>query len=478
MSDIFLSYATEDRARTRILVQGLESRGWSVWWDRTIRPGQTFDSVIESALADSRCIVVLWSTVSVTSDWVKTEAEEARRRRILVPVLIDDVIVPFEFRRIQAARLVGWTGDQAEEEFGKLVHAIAEKMEQPPPPPPQVVQPPARARSRWRRPALLGSGVSAAIALAIAAYLSIPYQPVVVGVMDFRGRGNTQPWMCASTRDSLNTVLSKAGRLRVYSSQAIDLLHEKRGLTDLEAARELGITKMVSGTLTEGAQNLVLEVQVVDIKSGGMLEYAEELRGNEAQLLEMQNRAALAVLKTLAIYVTQEEASRLVANRKNDQLEAYKLLTESLGEAVEEKERPSGAPPKPEAPNAFWRLDWPAAAHAEDGAEQRAVQQLLERYRTALESKSVDQIAAVYVDMSPGMREALARYFATADDLKVRFSNFDILIEGNQAVATFTRNDEFKDARSGRDMQLEVRVSSMVAKQDGGWRIRGLKKPS
>ena len=46
------------------------------------------------------------------------------------------------------------------------------------------------------------------------------------------------------------------------------------------------------------------------------------------------------------------------------------------------------------------------------------------------------------------------------------------------AVATFTRNDEFKDARSGRDMQLEVRVSSMVAKQDGGWRIRGLKKPS
>ena len=66
MSDIFLSYATEDRARTRILVQGLESRGWSVWWDRTIRPGQTFDSVIESALADARCAVVLWSEASVS----------------------------------------------------------------------------------------------------------------------------------------------------------------------------------------------------------------------------------------------------------------------------------------------------------------------------------------------------------------------------------------------------------------------------
>src|SRR5207249_8981693 len=126
MSDIFLSYATEDRARTRILVEGLESRGWSVWWDRTIPPGQTFDSDIEGALADARCIVVLWSTVSVTSDWVKTEAEAARRRRILVPALIDDVIAPFEFRRIQATRLVGSPGAQAAEELGTLVHAIAD----------------------------------------------------------------------------------------------------------------------------------------------------------------------------------------------------------------------------------------------------------------------------------------------------------------------------------------------------------------
>ena len=86
MSDIFLSYATEDRLRTRILVQVLESRGWSVWWDRTIPPGQTFDSVIERALDDARCAVVLWSKVSVSSDWVKTEAAEAARRRILVPV--------------------------------------------------------------------------------------------------------------------------------------------------------------------------------------------------------------------------------------------------------------------------------------------------------------------------------------------------------------------------------------------------------
>ena len=104
MSDIFLSYATGDRPRTRLLVEALESQGWSVWWDRTIAPGRTFDSVIEKSLAEARCVVVLWSKASVSSDWVKTEAAEAARRRVLVPVLIDEVTVPLEFRRVQAAR--------------------------------------------------------------------------------------------------------------------------------------------------------------------------------------------------------------------------------------------------------------------------------------------------------------------------------------------------------------------------------------
>jgi ketosteroid isomerase-like protein len=221
----------------------------------------------------------------------------------------------------------------------------------------------------------------------------------------------------------------------------------------------------------------VLEVNVVDVSSGGMLEDAEQLRGSEAQLVEMQNQAAIAVLKALKIDLSEKEVERLVGNRTNDQLEGYKLLTESMGVA-EESDTPTAPPSEPRSPHASWRFDWPSPAFAGDDAERTAVQQLLERYRTALESKNVDRIAAVYVEMTPGVRDALARYFATADDLKVRFSDYDILIEGNEAVATFTRNDQFRDTNSGHDMQLEVRVSSMVAKQDGGWRIRGLRRRS
>ena len=48
MSDIFLSYAREDKDRAASLAKVLSDQGWSVWWDKEIPPGQSFDKVIET----------------------------------------------------------------------------------------------------------------------------------------------------------------------------------------------------------------------------------------------------------------------------------------------------------------------------------------------------------------------------------------------------------------------------------------------
>ncbi|MGZ9020763.1 MAG: toll/interleukin-1 receptor domain-containing protein, partial [Rhodoplanes sp.] len=45
MPDIFLSYAREDVSVAQRLARALEDEGWSVWWDRHIPAGQTFDEV-------------------------------------------------------------------------------------------------------------------------------------------------------------------------------------------------------------------------------------------------------------------------------------------------------------------------------------------------------------------------------------------------------------------------------------------------
>jgi TIR domain len=124
MSAVFISYARADRESARVLADTLARHGWSVWWDRAIPPGRSFDEVIEEALNAARCVVVLWSKPSAASDWVKNEAAEAARRKILVPVLIEDVKIPLEFRRVQAANLTGWRGEAEHRELEKLLESI------------------------------------------------------------------------------------------------------------------------------------------------------------------------------------------------------------------------------------------------------------------------------------------------------------------------------------------------------------------
>jgi TIR domain len=107
VADVFISYASEDRDRARSLAKVLETGGLSVWWDRKIVPGQSFDQTIERELDAAKSAVVLWSTASISSGWVKSEASAARQRGILVPAMIDDVKIPLGFRDIQCANLVG-----------------------------------------------------------------------------------------------------------------------------------------------------------------------------------------------------------------------------------------------------------------------------------------------------------------------------------------------------------------------------------
>lgn len=124
MSDIFISYASEDRERVLRLVHALEARGWSVFWDRKIPFGQTWRQVIGSELDQAHCVIVLWSHNAITSLWVQEEAEEAKRRNILIPILIDDVQPPLGFRSIQTANLSGWKGDSSSPQFARVLRDI------------------------------------------------------------------------------------------------------------------------------------------------------------------------------------------------------------------------------------------------------------------------------------------------------------------------------------------------------------------
>ena len=131
MSDIFISYAREDLERARRLAEALQPQGWSVFWDRTIPPGETWRGFIGAELAQARCLLVAWSEASLNSHWVIEEAEDGRARGILVPVLFDDVQPPLGFRYIQSARLVDWTGSPNAPDYQQLIGAIGRLVDKP-----------------------------------------------------------------------------------------------------------------------------------------------------------------------------------------------------------------------------------------------------------------------------------------------------------------------------------------------------------
>lgn len=86
MADVFISYSKADRLAVESLAALLQSKGWSVWWDRRLIAGDEFRDDIVRELDAARVVVVVWSKSSAGSEWVRAEAARARAGNKLVPV--------------------------------------------------------------------------------------------------------------------------------------------------------------------------------------------------------------------------------------------------------------------------------------------------------------------------------------------------------------------------------------------------------
>ncbi len=135
MSDVFVSYNREDLPIAQRVVDGLVHEGVSVWLDMELKAGENYDEITEQRLHSAKAVVVLWSSRSVKSRWVRAEATIGQRKKTLIPAMIEECDRPVMFELVQSIDLSKWEGDRADPNWRRFIDVIQKMIAAAPPGP-------------------------------------------------------------------------------------------------------------------------------------------------------------------------------------------------------------------------------------------------------------------------------------------------------------------------------------------------------
>jgi TolB-like protein/Tfp pilus assembly protein PilF len=290
VSDIFLSYASDDRERVRPLVEHLQAQGWSVWWDRQIRPGPSYHIEISKAIDAARCVVVVWSRHSVESEWVINEANEGLERDVLVPLMIDDVRVPLAFRSRQAADLTRWSGEEDAAGLSLVIEAIGG----------MVGEGDTGAERVDRRLDLLGASMLFERSLDTASPHGVPaHKSIAVLPLVNMSSDPEQEYFSDGIAEELLNGLAKVAGLRVVS-RAASFLFKGQRVDPKTIGHELNVEYILDGSVRKAGERIRITAQLVHAADGSQV-WSENYDGDLGDIFELQDRVAEAVVAALKL---------------------------------------------------------------------------------------------------------------------------------------------------------------------------------
>jgi len=305
-----------------------------------------------------------------------------------------------------------------------------------------------------------------------------------IGVMEFRDLREeaAHDWIGKALRVALNTELSKVRALRVYSPELIDRSIASRRVDYLTTAQRLGIRKLITGSFHVVGNTVRIDAEIVDTASG-VQEGSDSVQGDIADFFALQKKLVLSMLHRLRVEVSPAEGAS-IEQRTNTNVDAYRLLLEAEGIVEEPSPSPSvsGQIGIPGTPQSWWHdglrdfaalLEGRALAAESAGDPTAEVRQVLDAYRSALEHKDLDQLAALYVSFSTRQREALRAYLDNATGLSVEISDVSVEPRGDEVAVSYTRRDRFVDKASAKPQHLEVRLTKILVRENGTWKITG-----
>jgi hypothetical protein len=105
LADVFISYSRLDHERVKPIADRVVSLGYSIWWDRRLRPGQVFVDEIERELDGARAVLTAWSSNARNSTWVYAESSRGLDAGKFLQLRLDDVQPPLPFDALEVAEM-------------------------------------------------------------------------------------------------------------------------------------------------------------------------------------------------------------------------------------------------------------------------------------------------------------------------------------------------------------------------------------
>jgi hypothetical protein len=117
-TQIFLSYAHEDKEKVERILHALKAKNFPVFIDQDMPSGVDWEKVLKAKLQTAYAVVVVWSSHAMNSKWMAVEVAAGLEKDRLFPILIErGVTLPNSFSHKHAADLSNWNGDPTAPEF-------------------------------------------------------------------------------------------------------------------------------------------------------------------------------------------------------------------------------------------------------------------------------------------------------------------------------------------------------------------------
>jgi TolB-like protein len=302
-----------------------------------------------------------------------------------------------------------------------------------------------------------------------------------IAVMEFenqRADDAKNDWYAKALQAAFNTELSKIPQLSVVAPEIIRRTARDAGLDRMAAARELGVSRFVTGSFAVLGNTIRIDARIVEARSG-LQETAENVEGNQDEFFSLQKKLALDTLEHFRVRLTQAQEADL-KKTTNSRVDKYRMLLEAEGLT----QRAPPASPGTEEPHARLQMprtesgatpffSWGGIAYAQTPATavEAAARAVLEEYRRAHEEGNLDHLAALYVSFPASQRQALDAYLKDARALRVELVDVKIQPRGPDLAVSYTRRDNFIDKETGEPVSLEVRATKFLVQDGGKWKF-------